>query len=618
MWVLQLLAGALVAPPPPPPPADSVALRREARDAQIRFERLRVHHAPLSWWTSGGRCDEVVGRFCLRFTGEDRNGEAEPWEPPEESREVGEGRERLLETLSRVFEAHPGDAWVAGQLVAYLGEADRWAEAVRASRTCRAARPGWCEALEGFALHGSGESAAAEAAFRRALDRFPAEERREWLDLEWLVELDAYRELRGREGPERERLEARIWALGDPLFLTEANELLVEHLSRHTLARIWEGARNPYGIRWGRDMTQLLVRYGPEVAYERVRDPPAMHMGPPPVVGRFPPGIRGILPELDALLRPTEVGPEAFPSDRRRARSRHGAGPADRVRTLDPQLARFRRGDSLLVVAAWQLPEREAPASEAEVVEDSEANGEDALGASSSGAEPSGGNGAGPHAPPEAALFLLQQGEGVPRRFDVDATGRRGVATGRVPLDAYLLSLEVVDAAHREAWRHRRGVGLSTLHPEVIELSDLLLLEPGGDPVEPGTARAPGDRLERHLERALPGDHFPRGTVEVAWELYGVPGGDGSLRFRLTAERDDRGLLRRAGEALRLLSPPAPVEISWSEGVPADHVRAEPLFRHVEMDLGALDPGIYRLRLTLSLPGRSPTVTERTVEIREP
>ncbi|HEX2203030.1 MAG TPA: hypothetical protein VHG91_07020, partial [Longimicrobium sp.] len=85
-WIALLALGmetAALAQAPARTPAavQPGAARREARDAQADFERLRFRHLP---WTSdrgGGDCDERIGRFCLTY-GDPRDDE--DWTPPPE------------------------------------------------------------------------------------------------------------------------------------------------------------------------------------------------------------------------------------------------------------------------------------------------------------------------------------------------------------------------------------------------------------------------------------------------------------------------------------------------------------------------------------------------------
>ncbi len=51
--------------------ADSLELLAKARDVQARFERYREERIPPELGRGGRGCDDIIGRFCLRFGGED-------------------------------------------------------------------------------------------------------------------------------------------------------------------------------------------------------------------------------------------------------------------------------------------------------------------------------------------------------------------------------------------------------------------------------------------------------------------------------------------------------------------------------------------------------------------
>ena len=608
-----LLSLAVVPPSPGPVVADSVQLVREARDAQSRFERLRVRHAPQSWWSGTGPCDERVGRFCLRFgqEGDEREEVDRPsWTPPPEREAVTEAREELLVTLDRVGEAIPGDPWVAGQRISYLIEADRWERALEVARTCEASG-WWCQGLEGVALHGLGRTLEAEERFRRVLEALDDDEREEWLDPSLVTEMELVGHLADLEGEELERERERIWALSNPLFLLEGNPVWTEHLARRVLALTREDARNGHAMRWGDDMTELLVRYGPVIAYERTREPMG-YLGPPPVVGRYDPIPRHLIPSSEAVTNPSASKAADWSTHRRRTRSRHAPAEARRIHTMDSQVATFRRGDEVLIVVDWELavvpdlPEvdsLEVGEFEAEAIE------VDSIPAVDADTEL------------ETGLFLVDVEDLEPIRFMAPRTGaQRGVATAQVPVGDYLLSVEALDAEDRRAWRHRRGVKTTPMTRGVVQLSDLLLLEP----LEAEAGIQEGEELEDlPLESLLLRGHtslsLPPGPVEVVWEIYGLEGTEGRLDFELSATREDRSLLRRLGEALRIVSSRDPTRLRWEEGVRREDVAdGTPYLRRVVMDLSALDPGHYDLSLAVTPPGRTPATTVRQIRLLDP
>jgi hypothetical protein len=94
--------------------------------------------------------------------------------------------------------------------------------------------------------------------------------------------------------------------------------------------------------------------------------------------------------------------------------------------------------------------------------------------------------------------------------------------------------------------------------------------------------------------------------------VYGLETQEAALRFRVTVGREEPGLLRRAGQWLRLVEPEAPVVVAWSEAAP---MTWGPWLRTVTLDLSSLEPGDYRLRLELEPLGRTPVRTERSLRI---
>ncbi|HSG47835.1 MAG TPA: hypothetical protein VLA43_08500, partial [Longimicrobiales bacterium] len=252
---------------------DSVRILREAREAQARFERLRRRVVPEAAGTWGGRCDEIVGRMCLRL------GPAGDWWPEPEPRELVEGRAELLMALDEAGRALPGDEWILGQTVVYLVEAGQADEALARARRCGPASDWWCTALAGYVLHTGHRYLEAEGAFRRALAGMDSADVRRWTDPGILLDGDGRDALDGAAPRLVPVLRDRLWELSDPLFLVEGNDRWTEHMARQVVVRTRESAANPYGLRWGDDLAETVVRYGWEVGWERIEPrPPGMAM----------------------------------------------------------------------------------------------------------------------------------------------------------------------------------------------------------------------------------------------------------------------------------------------------------------------------------------------------
>ena len=527
---------------------DSSDLHDAARDEQFRFERTRVRYAPRVWGSSRSSCDERIGRMCVQL---DDDGPSE-WDPlPEDSRVI-EARRALLDALEEIGQLVPGDAWVLGQRVVYLGEAGDRELATRLARECGLAPESrwWCSALEGMSLHYLSRFEGAGEAFDDALAEMPDDMGAQWLQLDRVVDSGLRSLFEDTEADSLAALRDRLWVLGDPLFLVPGRDRETEHFARHTLAHARADARNPYGMRWGDDLTEILVRYGPEVAYEQDRDSRGV-AGPTSVIGHFHPASARFLPLEDHFRFPGRVAPGSWRTDDTGGRSRYVPPYASLIGALEVQRARFRRGDDLLVVLGWA-----AAGSECEAVPFAIDRALD-MGLfllSDPGMEPEEGT----------STVMLQRTDPGP----ADGPGLRGVASARVPEGEYLMSLELLDSHGHRAWRARQGIAQDSLLRGVIALSDLLLLEPRSAATDGRPAESPeGDALELHLGRVLPGGPRGRGRVEVAWEVYGLSGEEETLSFQLTAVREGRGFLRRAGEVLGLLQPVSPVQIDWREAL---------------------------------------------------
>lgn len=243
---------ALHGPPTRAQSSDSLDLLRRSRDAQRDFERLR--RANLHRDLDGGSrpCEERIGRFCYWY---------QPFsQRPPESEAIGRARARLLRELAAAGRRLPGDDWILGQRVRYLVEHGRADLAVIVTQACQGTR-WWCDALEGFARHAGRDYEGADHAFDRALRGMGAEQRCAWTDLSPLLEDDAG-PYRTRPCAERVVLDERIWWLAHPLYSRAGNDLRTEHYARHTMALLLEHAETPYGLPWGVDARELIVRFG--------------------------------------------------------------------------------------------------------------------------------------------------------------------------------------------------------------------------------------------------------------------------------------------------------------------------------------------------------------------
>ncbi|TVR67958.1 MAG: hypothetical protein EA422_00030, partial [Gemmatimonadales bacterium] len=461
-------------------PADSAETLARLRERQAGFESFRESRIPPRTRTGAFRCDVRIGRLCHWFGGADET------DFPAEPIETGMARRELLGELSAGYSqsAHP---WILGQLVQYLIEDGRPSGAVRVAEACGLAEPWWCHALQGYALHIQGDVTAAERAFARALDELPPHEEARWRTPRFILSPESRSAFDTASPDEQQRLWERLWRFSNPLFLVEGNDRFTEHYARIALATIREDAGHPFQLAWEEDLEESLIRYGREIGWSRTQRP-SMGTGlqdPRTIVGHHHPGSRGYLFPEEFLISPADVPPEAWITAPREARTWYAAPYAPDFRGLETQVARFRRGDSLLVVGAY----RPDPASSVVDVDLVAAGRDDPF----AGGDPFDRGGGGdpfrrgttesfPSGDEDdvsaeleglqAGLFLVPEDGGEVRR--IEGAEREGVLTLRAPAGRYVSSLELLDEGGGAAWRARQGVVQVELEPGQVGVSDVI------------------------------------------------------------------------------------------------------------------------------------------------
>lgn len=551
---------------------DSAEVVADLRRGQRGLERLRMRHMRTVLARSG-RCDEIVGRFCLWH---------EPdhvWEAPPEDPAFVEARARYVARLGEAADALPGDAWIAGQRVRYLLEAGRDEEAIGAARDCRAERPGWCQALAGFALHGAGRHESAEVAFDRSLRAMPPAARCRWTDLEPLLDRRARKAYRDLPCSERAEFEARFWWLADPLYLVPGNERRAEHLWRRVMDRLQEDAASGYGIAWGDDLRELLIRYGWPAGWERARPGPgSLAGGEASTVAHDPPGSRRFVPAGRSMEDPAAIDREEWDLEPPRPRSHYAPGYAREFDPLPVRLARFRRGDTAVVVAVAAAP--------AETVE---------TGATCVAREVGLFLSAGPRGP--AASATSRGGAEEP----VSVTARL-----RVGENGALVSVESLCRGAARAGRTRFGLAPPVGEPAI---SDLLLGRGARDPV------LPADLVEAAADARPPGPLERGERVPLYWEVYGTRGTEAAT-VSVELARRGGGLFRKLLGWTGLVGDRgALVGLRWVDGRPAPGVWARAVALQIPEDA---PEGDYELRVTVRLDGGLPLRTSRRVRVVEP
>jgi len=538
---------------------DSSEIAHRARDLQYRFESRRRHMLPRYYAGPAERC-LIVGRFC-------------EWHPrfqdfsviPDEGNEIRRARAELLRDLERAGNAVPRDDWIIGQRIRYLVEGHD-TSAIGTARSCKATR-WWCDALVGLALHVNGNFAAADSAFSVALEEMPSATRCHWVDLSPLLDDDLRDTYHKMSCAQREAADARIWWVADPLYITPGNERRTEHFSRMLHAALEQDAANTYGSKWGGDLAELVLRFG--WAEKWTQEPPAsMYPGAQiSITGHEPePGFHFFLTQRtpDTLAR---IVDSLFEIKQFPPREQYAPPYARSFTELDAQVARFRRGDSTRIVAAYDVS--------ADTV-------------------------FGRHK--FAAALVAMGSEATPASMsEVAESPARNVITVSTPWKSQLIGVELLAKDSAGAARWRTGFAEIPLDSEKISLSDLLFVD--------GSPSLPSD-LNEAIPRAHGGTKFRRDKqVGLFWELYGKTPADSALPISLTITPIDEGFFHRAFRALRIVPKVAPLNIRWQENGAAGVLSA----RSVLLDLSLLSAGKYAVRLEVA--NNPLAVASRIIEV---
>jgi hypothetical protein len=541
--------------------ADSVHLRRSAEAAQRSFESFRRSRFPIRGDDGGGPCDVRVGRYCY-WRGDDADEAPAPEDPPE----IKTRRDALIAKLDSTSEHLSGDSWVAGQLVRYFVDAHRTDDALRFAETRCGAGQAWCAALAGFAAHADKRYTLADSAFGVSLAAMEPPERCRWLDITDLLDGPLADRFDHMPCDMRDSVARQILTLGAPLYSVSTTDLLTEHLTRYARARIAEHSATADGESWGDDVRQLVMRYGWPQWYSR-GFPRMLIETRVPITGHDAGMPYDFLPSEHAVDHEARITPDDWTLDNRYARTGYAPAYARSMHALPSQIARFRRGDSTLVVAAWDARR------------DTTLLGRPLL----------------------ASLVVAGAGSPmvVAKQDSASATGRL-VCVARA--DSGIVSLELLADHDRRAARRREG--FSALDGSAVALSDLLLYKAEASPnADFATAR----------DNALASTEVPLARViGVYWEAYGLRERGEPVHYTVSVQQTGVGWLRHAIERVHLADPTTGLRLQWDE-VPEqqDGVAA----RGVRVDLSRLRSGTYELAVTAQTE-RAITTTKREIILR--
>ena len=538
---------------------DSVQMARSARDAQAAFERTRRSNLP---WEGGSadRCEVRLGRFCWWYD------EVAPTLPPE-SEKIVNRRLAFIAELDSLAADFPGDEWLAGMRVHYRIDARQLASADSTARGCQSTR-WWCDALAGYAAHVSGDAHRADSSFAAALAAMDDETRCQWTDIHMLLPSDLRERYEELGCAERGSVNSRYWLLARPRLSAPANELRNEFFTRRVQGWLAERSRTPQPLRWGKDAEELLLRYGWPVAWGRVDVRGAYSLATEPsVIGHDPAPSFSFAPReelLDSLVESTDDG---WDLRSRYSESRFAPIGVRRIAALAVQVARFRRGDSTLLVAAY-------------------AAADDSLGA-----------------PAGRLAAALDDSSTVAVPTD---SLRHGIARLMAAASPRLAGVEMLDST-TQTFARSRHLFAPAADAARLSLSDLLLYRAGPEPAT---------MLDSALALAVPGDTVGRDRpLGIFWETYGLTKGGESVDVAVTVVRIDRSWFRSTRQALGLADEDTPLRMRWTDAQPG----AEGVAAHaVSLDLANLPAGRYRLTLSLTPQGGDPVVASRDIQLRAP
>lgn len=545
-----------------------VPLLDDARRAQRAFEEFRHEHLPN--FPGGGRggpnnCDEQVGRFCYWYD------ESAPPPPPEPA-SIRAERLRMLALFDTVTTQYPQDDWTAGQRVRYWQEEGNPKAEVLAALACRGER-WWCSALAGFAYHDARDFVRADSAYTASLAQMSPKQRCDWSDLGILLDDYTNRTYRRFEcgTPERADYEKRLWWLAKPLYSQPGLDTRSEFLARMTMTRMLEDAPSAYQFGFDADERELLLRYGWDRAW--ALGPRDQATGVRGVIGyELEPAYQFLPPALLAT-NPAISDSVDWENGRPPIHARYAPMYARRMKALPHQSALFRRGDSSLVVVAWDATS--VPLGKGNVRR-------------------------------QMSVTLARGDSLQPVTAKRDDAPLTGVMTAMGPWGQLIMSAEMTAAGVDTALRARYGMRPPYAIGARVTLSDMLYF---------GEYNGLPSNLDETLPHVLSTIRVRADQkLGVYFETYGTNPAGEKLKVTLTIarEEDEPGFVRRRLQAMKLSREAMPVSTTI-EDLSARGASMTP--RAAYLDIRTLKKGNYIVQLEVDVAGQYTVRSERALEI---
>ncbi len=575
------------------PPSRDSALNADphlaAQMLQAEFEKFRRLHLPnfTGRRPPRGNCPEPVGLNWCYWYDPDTNVVVR------EEQGVIEARAKLLAKLDSLAKETPTDNWIAGQRVRYLIESDRPGDGLKVAEECAAAgtRGWWCDALAGLSLHEMGRYADAEARFEKLLSRLTPRERCNWSDLTPYLDEDTRRQyIRNACGtPERDAFEARAWWFSRTRYGMAGNDSRTEHFSRLVYVEILRDAASAYPRMFDEAERELLVRFGWSRSWSQdgeTRPPPPEEVRPMPD-GRAPPIERSLMinvigheavpahrfiPPSEVLTSPSSSDSTDWAVQLPPVVARYHPKYASRLLMLEHQQGLFRRGDTALVVVAYDVSKVRGLRGQV-----------------------------------DAALVITPGTTPAGRQtVRVDAP-QKGVLTVKAPWGPLLMSAEVENEATSTLARARYGIRPPFALGARVSLSDLFFY-------------TPYDQFPASVEEMMPHALATQKVranepLGIFWEAYNTNPQGEKLTVSLVVAPDDAerpGRVTRAAQALRLRRTTTPVSVTIEDQSARG---ARTTTRAVKLDISTLPPGDYLVQLEIGVAGQYTIRADRRITV---
>ncbi|SVB55222.1 uncharacterized protein METZ01_LOCUS208076, partial [marine metagenome] len=375
--------------------------------------------------------------------------------------------------------------------------------------------------------------------------------------------------------------------------------------TRSLLVYLRNQSANPYGLNWGNDLEELTVRYGAEKAWEREQKPPDGFLTDTRnIVGRHHPKSQEFLPPGSVLRNPARVGPNEWVLEREHPRTGYAPPYPPNLTDLNTQIARFRRGDSLLIVVGFSPEEsREvAPSKNADRDQIKERNNPFLVQFPTASLDNPKATASNKN---DFYTGLFVHSTSNQNTYQILGNNPDARLNILVPNGSYIIGLEILEASTKTAWRSRRGLWQDLLTPGLASASDLLVLNGEGE--VPNT-------LEEAIQQVKPNLQIQRGeSIKLAWEIYGLRSNE-TISTRIELTRNNVGIFRRLGEFIRLLeSDPLP-DMSFQDSS-IDGLQT--VFRSVNVDFPNLEAGEYTITIELQPEGRENMLLTRDIRVLE-